>query len=116
MDIRKQKKEILLIIFILFIACILLLVNRIVFSKPARQVEISVNGEVIKTLSLNQDREILVNGYKGGTNRVVIKDQKVHISEATCPDKLCIHQGWIEHTGESLVCLPNRVIVRIIGE
>lgn len=116
MEIKKYKKEVLLIVIILLISCVLLLVNRILFSKPARQVEISVNGEVVNTLDLNQDADILVEGYHGGTNHVIIKDGKVQVSEATCPDKICVHQGWVDQTGESIVCLPNRMIARIIGE
>ncbi len=116
MNIKRYKKEGLLIVIILLISGALLLTNRIVFSQPAKQVEISVNGDVIRTLDLNQDADILIEGYGDGTNRIVIKDGKVHVSEATCPDKLCIHQGWVKNTGENLVCLPNRVMARVIGE
>jgi len=116
MKIKRYKREVLLIVIIIVISCILFLANRIIFSTPARQVEISVDGEVVNTLDLNQDADILVEGYNGGTNRIVIKDGRVHVSEATCPDKICVHQGWIEQTGESIVCLPNRMIARIIGE
>jgi hypothetical protein len=116
MNMKKHKKELLLILTLLFIACVLFVVNHFLYAAPAKQVQISVNGEVVKNLDLNKDTELLVEGYQGGTNRVVIKGGKVHISEATCPDKICIHQGWIEHTGESIVCVPNHVIVTIIGD
>lgn len=116
MNIKRYKKEGLLIVIILLISGALLLANRIIFSKPANQVEISVNGEVVRILDLDQDADILIQGYGDGTNRFVIQDGKVHVSEATCPDKLCMHQGWVQITGESLVCLPNRVMARIIGE
>lgn len=116
MELKKHKKEAMLIVIILLISCALLLVNRILFSKPARQVEITVNGEVVKTLDLNKDADFVVEAYNKGTNHIIIKDGKVHISEATCPDKICLHQGEVEHTGEMIVCLPNRLIARIIGE
>lgn len=115
MEFKKHKKEVILIVIIIAISCVLLLVNQIVFSKPARYLEISVDGVVVETLDLNRDTEILVNGYHGGTNRIVIESGKVHVSDATCPDKICIHQGTIEQTGESIVCLPNRMIAQIIG-
>lgn len=115
MELRKHKKEVILIVTILAISFLLLIVNRFVFSKPARYLEITVDGNHYETLDLNQDTEILVNGYQGGTNRIVIQNGKVHVSEASCPDKICIHQGTIEQTGESIVCLPNRMIAQIIG-
>ncbi|MDF2886313.1 MAG: hypothetical protein K0R23_698 [Lacrimispora sp.] len=115
MEFKKHKKEVILIVIIIAISCVLLLVNQIVFSKPARYLEITVDGVVVETLDLNRDTEILVNGYHGGTNRIVIESGKVHVSDATCPDKICIHQGTIEQTGESIVCLPNRMIAQIIG-
>lgn len=115
MEIKKHKKEVILIVIIIAISCILLIVNKIIFSKPARYLEITVDGNVVEKLDLNHDTEILVNGYQGGTNRIVIEGGKVHVSDATCPDKICIHQGTIEQTGESIVCLPNRMIAQIMG-
>lgn len=116
MSLKKHKKEILLIVIILSVSGALLLVNQVLFAKPAGKAEVTVDGNVIRTLELTQDTDIVVEGYHGGTNRIVIKDGKVHVSEATCPDKVCVHQGWIEHTGENIVCLPNHLIVRVIGE
>lgn len=116
MIIKKYKKEMILIAGILIVSCLLLLFNQILFRAPAGKVEITVDGNVIQTLNLNEDGEILVHGFNVGTNRVVVKDKKVSVTEASCPDKVCIHKGWIQHTGENVVCLPNHMIARIIGE
>ncbi|MDW2798815.1 NusG domain II-containing protein [Clostridium boliviensis] len=116
MEMKKHKKEVILIVTILAISFLLLIVNRFIFSKPARYLEITVDGNHYETLDLNQDTEILVKGYQGGTNRIVIQNGKVHVSDASCPDKICIHQGTIEQTGESIVCLPNRMIAQIMGK
>lgn len=116
MELKKKKKEVILIVAIIILSCILLLVNHFLFSKPARQVTISVDGEIIATKDLDQDADFVVEGYNHGTNRIIIKNGGVHVSEASCPDKICIHQGTIKHTGESIVCLPNRLIATIIGD
>lgn len=116
MNVKKYKKEIILIAGILTVSCGLLLFNQFLFSEPAGKVEISVDGNVIQTLNLNEDSDILVHAFNGGTNRIVVKDKKVSVSEASCPDKICVHQGWIQHNGENVVCLPNHMITRIIGE
>ena len=71
-------------------------------------------GEKIQELSLDKNTEIFIeNSY---TNKLVVKDKKVAIVESDCPGMDCVHSGWISGKGRSLVCLPNRVEIRIEGE
>ena len=71
-------------------------------------------GEKIQELSLNKNTEDFIeNSY---TNKLVVKDKKVAIVESDCPGMDCVHSGWISGKGRSLVCLPNRVEIRIEGE
>ena len=71
-------------------------------------------GEKVQELSLHEDREILIeNSY---TNKLRIKNGKVAIVESDCPGTDCVHSGWIREKGRSIVCLPNRVEIRIEGE
>ena len=76
---------------------------------------IKVDGNVVKQLALKNDTEFDVSGYQGGTNHIVIQDNAVYMSDADCPDKLCVHTGTIHKTGETIVCLPHRVVVEITG-
>ena len=46
-------------------------------------------------------------------NTVEIKDGKVSVSEASCKNQICVKHSSISHSGESIVCLPNRLVVRI---
>ena len=110
-----KKKELVLILVILAVSAILYAGSRIMFSKPPMKVEISVDGTVIETLDLNKDTEITVEGWNGGTTHIVIRDGTVHVTEASCPDKVCVNQGTIQRTGEAIICLPNRMIARITG-
>ena len=72
------------------------------------------NGEKIQELSLDKDTEVLIeNNY---TNKLIVKDKKVAIVESDCPGMDCVHSGSISGKGRSLVCLPNRVEIRIEGE
>lgn len=73
-------------------------------------VRIEVDGKLKYTLPLNTDRTLELSGTIGKTT-VEIKGGKVRIKEAPCPNKLCIHQGWIE--SGAVVCLPNKVIVTV---
>lgn len=79
-------------------------------------VNVYVDGKLAGEYPLSGDREVDIMGYGGGSNRLIIKDGSAFIDEASCPDKLCIHQGRINREGEELVCLPNRVVVRITGK
>lgn len=51
-----------------------------------------------------------------GTNKVRIEHDGVYMENANCPDKLCVHQGRISRTGQSIICLPNKIIVEIVGK
>ena len=72
------------------------------------------DGKFYKKFDLNQDTEyeIDVNGHK---NTLVIKDGKADITEADCPDKLCVKQKSISLKNETIVCLPNKIVVEIEG-
>ncbi|MBO6137748.1 MAG: NusG domain II-containing protein [Lachnospiraceae bacterium] len=84
-----------------------------VFSGEASTVEVSVDGEVIGEYPIDEQREIDITGAEGGTNLLVIKEGRADIRQADCPDKLCVHQAPISREGETLVCLPHRVVVTV---
>lgn len=56
-------------------------------------------------------REIDIDGH----NKAVIENGEVWMEEADCPDKLCISQGKISRTGQTIICLPNKTMVTIKG-
>ena len=87
-----------------------------VFSGEASIVEVSVDGEVFGEYPLNEEADVTIPGASGGMNRLVIKDGKADITEADCPDRLCVHQAPVSREGEALVCLPHKVVVTVRGE
>lgn len=113
------KRELILIGAILAVAAILFAWNRFSHSEPAILVEVTVNGKVVEMLDLKKDTEFEIESSERGTkgsNHLIIKDGEAWISEASCPDKICVYQGKISREGEMIVCLPNLVIVRIMGK
>ena len=57
----------------------------------------------------------IITGEKGeNLNRLIIKDGKAYMETATCPDGICVNHNPIFRDGESIVCLPNGVVVTII--
>ena len=111
----KRKKDLLLVVIILTIAAAGALINVVMHRKPAVTVEVQVDGEVVATYDLNKDTDVVIDGYQGGTNHLIIQDGMVWISEASCPDKVCIHQGKVSLNGDLIVCLPNRMIARVVA-
>ncbi len=75
-----------------------------------------VDGEEYTRLPLSVDAEITIPGKNHLNNKLIIKDGEADIVDALCPDKICVHERKITHSGETLVCLPNRVVVEIEGE
>ncbi len=74
---------------------------------------VNINGADTERYSLSKDGEYPLNG---GTNILVIEGGEAYIKSASCPDGLCVHYGKISSVGESIVCLPNRVMIRIEAE
>lgn len=70
-------------------------------------------GELMYELPLDIDAEVEICGEY--TNTVTVLDGRVSVTASDCPGEDCVHSGWISSAGRSLVCLPNRVEVRISG-
>ena len=78
------------------------------------KVIIESGGDIYATYPLYEDREIAVPAPNGsGENVVVIKDGMVSVTEASCRNQVCVKHRAISRSGESIVCLPNRLNVRI---
>ncbi|MDP3259113.1 MAG: NusG domain II-containing protein, partial [Thermodesulfovibrionales bacterium] len=99
---------------LLLAALIIISISGFIFIKKAfpqgTDVKIEVNGKLAYKLPLNSDATIAVKGIIGDTI-VEIKNRKVRIKESPCPNKICVHIGWIDRG--AVICLPNRVTVFI---
>jgi hypothetical protein len=76
-------------------------------------VQIWQDGILLATLPLDRDGEYIIDvPYR---NVITVRNGQAAITESSCPGADCVHSGWIGHTGRSIVCLPNRTEVRIVG-
>ena len=64
---------------------------------------------------LEEPVEYRIQAPDGGYNVVTVKEGAVCVSQADCPDQICVHQGWVSVTGAPIVCLPHRLVVEILG-
>ena len=106
-----KKRDLILIASILIVAIALFLVVEITKEEGAG-VTVKVDGIEVAEYSLAKNGTHSLNG---GTNILVIEDGKAYLSDANCPDKLCVHQGKISMTGETITCLPNKLTVTVFG-
>ncbi len=75
---------------------------------------IYIDGEENGRYPLDEDESFVVS-TDDGENKVVISGGKVSVTDADCPDKLCVKQGEIDRQGETIVCLPHKLVVEIEG-
>ena len=107
-----KKNDLILIVAILLVAGSIYLCNTIFSKKGNEYVVVSVDGKEYGKYKLDTEQKISINN----TNTLVIKNGKVDMIEADCPDKLCVHQKPISMDNESIICLPNKVVVEIVSE
>lgn len=109
---KKHKNDILLIVALLLLAGSVWLAARFLRQEGA-VVEVRV-GEVTETFPLGEDREYTVEDGDH-RNTIVIASGRVCMGSANCPDQVCVRTGWIEYEGETIVCLPHKIVVSLNG-
>ena len=106
--------NIAVIIVILAVLGIAYLVVFLAFSKPGDMISVEKDGKIIGYYSLSENQMIPIED-DDNSNLLIIESGKAHMEEASCPDHLCIMQGEISKAGETIVCLPNRVVVTVVS-
>ena len=76
------------------------------------EAEIRQNGELIDTIPLDTDTEFTIEGDY--INVVTVRNGEIAITSSDCPGEDCVHSGWRGTSGQSIVCLPNLVEIRIV--
>ena len=105
--------------WILLIACILVIcaalsIPMLTASSYASRAQIISDGKILHTLDLHTDRQIRITTAAGCSNTVTVKNGKIGVTEASCPDHYCMDRGMCSG-GTQIVCLPNRLVIRFLG-
>ena len=109
-----ERNDLLVIIAVCIVAIILLIPH--FTGGKALEAEISVDGKIVKTLDLNE-----INGFFEFTTdtspavTVTAEKGRIRVSDAECPDKLCVNCGWLDSDSDMAVCLPAKVTVTVKG-
>lgn len=107
-----KKNDFILLLIIILIA-LSIYISKSFSQRDGLIVNVYLDNSLYGSFPLTQDNCFTLDSGNGNYNIVCIEDEKVYIKEASCPDKLCVRQESICHTGESLCCLPNNVFVII---
>lgn len=75
--------------------------------------DIYLDGQLVRTVSLDQPQEFSLPEKPEVLFQ--IKDNKIAFIRSDCPDKVCVHTGFLRHSGQSAACLPNRLLIRLRG-
>ena len=112
---KKHKNDILLILAVLLLAGGAWLWMRLSRSEGGEAV-VTVDGvEVWRAPLSAPQRWDYVDESGVVRNRIVIEDGAVRVEEADCPDRVCVRTGKARYDGQVIVCLPHRLIVRVVG-
>ena len=113
---RISKKQIIADLILVFVILTTAL-SVYLFVESSREAgsyaEVLLDGGRVAKFALSEDGEYVLNG---GTNTLVIEDGRAFIVRADCPDKTCERSGRISLVGERIICLPNKLEVRIVGD
>ena len=111
-----KRRDVILALCLLLFAGVLALVLYVtgLTRGTADRVEISVDGELYGTYSLLENQEIKIE-TESGYNLLIIENGSAHMEEADCPDGYCMDQGSISRNGQSIVCLPHKVVVSAVS-
>lgn len=113
----KSSKVWILLIVGLFLISLVATVMISVFSRPAAMAKVYFRGECIQQIDLSAvaiPYSFQVQG-ENITNTIRVEHGRICVEDADCPDRICVHTGWIRESGIPIVCLPNQLVVEISG-
>ncbi len=113
---KKIKNDIILIVVIIALATLIfILINS--FSSNGNKVIIEQNAKQIATLNINENQEYNIYDKEGNIcNTVIISGGQVSMKYANCKDKICVNHNKISKNNESIICLPNKVVVTVVSD
>ena len=106
----KSRTWALLFVGLFAVLAVIALLGRGGSGAPAA--EVYSDGELIMTLDLSRDETYTIRSQNGGSNTLEVRDGCVYVTEADCPDGVCVRHGAAK-AGSPIVCLPNRLVISL---
>lgn len=115
---RGDRAMLVILIVILVSAGVIWGIKVLTARSDVMSAEIVQDGKLLQRILLkkgDQARDFIIE-YKGGYNRLRVEDGRIAVIDADCPDKDCVKRGWLKRPGDSAVCLPHKLVIRLTGE
>ena len=96
-----------------FALCLILSIWTMLPRKDAALARITSGGKLIKTVNLNENQQFTITADSGGENIITVRDGKIAVTEANCPDHHCMKRGFCA-SGTDIVCLPNKLVIHFL--
>lgn len=123
MELKHNKYDIFVYILSFVLVIGLLITSNIVTSKAEGKVKyaiVTIEGKQKYKLNMSEDKEIVLSKDKYpsllGEMIIEIKDNKVRVKKEESPLHYCSMQGWVDSVAKPIVCLPNEVVITIMGQ
>lgn len=114
MDWLKTHRNDVILIAALLLAAGALALFLLLTRQTGGVARVQIDGETVLELPLDQDAQVIL-GEGEHTNTLIIENGAAQVIAADCPDQVCVRQGAVRYSGESIVCLPHKLIVTIEG-
>lgn len=109
----KRVKNDIILIAVLFAAAAAVLLTVYLTRSAGACAVVTVAGEEVGRYPLDEDTTVTIG--TDDYNVLQIKDGYADVTDANCPDELCVQESRIRYDGETIVCLPHRMVVEIVG-
>lgn len=110
-----KKADLIIVAVVLAVVGVLVFFLYFVNGDSGKYVQVEVDGKVVDTVSLNEDFQKTYD-FDGETNTLVIKDGKANMIDANCPDGICVNHKPVYRSGESIICLPHKLVVTVVDD
>lgn len=108
---HKLRNDLILIGTLLFITILGVILFFTLNTKENLLVQIYYDKEIVYEIDMDDEQRLEVNEVV-----IIITKDGVFVEDSTCEDKICVHQGIINISGQTITCLPNKVFIKLVGK
>lgn len=111
---KTSKFDVLLIAFVLFLCTVSILgvFHKQISSQPG-VAYIYQENRLLKKIGLEKEQKVIL---LNGKMELEVKAGRIRVLKSDCPHHICMNTGWIEYTGQSIMCVPNKMVIEIKSE
>lgn len=111
MSTKINKFDIILVLIIICISTIFIFISKL-NSKKGTSALVYYDNKLVKKIDLSINKSYNIKGYNGNV-KLIVKKGKIKVAKEKSPLHLCSKQGYISKSNESIICLPNKVVIEI---